>query len=280
MAAFVARNAARFHAPGRRRGTHPLRRWTSRQRAALFDALDFTPLPGVPIAAGIPKLSGPGCARAFRRLRRQTTRLRDMCATVDSCLPRDAASERFARHVFVSGTAYNFLNAFRSHRNLPEPRAPWSSSKLLSLGLATAGDADRVFAIVSSRLAYWLWRVTADGFHVTRSFVMNLPVNDRLFNAPAKHALARLGALLWEKVQAQRTISVNGGRQTVSYRPHASEDIRERIDVLLLEALDLEPGFLHYLRTFTRTMPFVAGQDSPRPRSTDHFDNGRDRWRE
>ena len=281
------RNTIVFRADGLDRSTTettvetgPLRRWTSRQRAALFDAMDFTPLPGVPISTGIPKLSGPGCARVFHRLQRQTARLRDMCATVDSCLPRDAASERFARHVFVSGTAYNYLNAFRSHRNLPEPRAPWSSSKLLSLGLATAGDADRVFAIVSSRLAYWLWHVTADGFHVTRSFVTNLPVNDRLFDAPAKHALARLGALLWEKVQAQRIISINGGRQTVSYRPHASEDVRDRIDVLLLDALDLEPGFLHHLRTFTRTMLSVAEQDFPRPRSTGHLDDGRDRWHE
>ena len=243
--------------------TGPLRRWTSRQRAALFDTIDFTPLPGAAIADGIPKLSGPVCARAFHRLRRQTARLRDMCATVDSCLPGDAASERFARHVFVAGTAYNFLNTFRSHRGLPEPRAPWSASKLLALGLATTDEADRVFAIVSSRLAYWLWHVTADGFHVTRSFVTNLPVNDRLFSEPAKHTLAILGARLWDSVQTQRIISVNGGRQTVSYRPHASEALRDQIDTPLVEALGLEEEFLDYLRTFARTMPPAAGHDTP-----------------
>ena len=260
--------------------TGPLRRWTSRQRATLFDTVDFTPLPGVPIAAGVPKLDGSMCARVFRRLRRQTVRLRDMCATVDSCLPRDATAERFHRHVFVAGTAYNFLNAFRSHRDLPKPRVPWSSSKLLCLGLATAAEADRVFAIVSSRIAYWLWHVTGDGFHVTRSFVTDLPVNDRLFTEPAKHALADLGSRLWENVQAQRIISINGGRQTVSYRPHASEDLRGEIDTLLLEALGLEVEFLDYLRRFTRTLLFVDERDDTRRRFTDHFNDGGNPWPE
>ena len=260
--------------------TGPLRRWTSRQRGTLFDTVDFTPLPGVPIASGVPKLDGNVCARVFRRLRRQTVRLRDMCATVDSCLPRDATTEGFHRHVFVAGTAYNFLNAFRSHRDLPEPRVPWSSSKLHCLGLTTTAEADRVFAIVSSRIAYWLWHVTADGFHVTRSFVMDLPVNDRLFTEPAKHTLADLGSRLWEKVQAERIISINGGRQTVSYRPHASEDLRDEIDTLLLEALSLEREFLDYLRRFTRTLLFVDERDNTRRRFTDHFNDGGNPWPE
>ena len=254
--------------------TGPLRRWTSRQRATLFDTVDFTPLPGVPIAAGVPKLDGDVCARAYRRLRQHTVRLRDMCATVAPCLPQDATAHGSGRQVFVAGTAYNFLNTFRSHRDLPEPRAPWSASKLLCLGLATTPEADRVFAILSSRLAYWLWHVTADGFHVTRSFVLDLPINDRLFAEPAKHALSDLGSRLWERVQAQRIISVNRGRQTVSYRPHASEDLRDGIDALLLEALDLEAAFLDYLRGFTRTLLFVDEHDDTRRRFTDHFDDG------
>ncbi len=260
--------------------TGPLRRWTSRQRATLFETVDFTPLPGVPIAAGVPKLDGDVCARAYRRLWRQTVRLRNMCATIDSCPPQDAAAQVSRLHVFVAGTAYNFLNAFRSHRDLPEPRAPWSSSKLLRLGLATTPEADRVFAILSSRIAYWLWHVTADGFHVTRSFVLDLPVNDKLFAGPAKHALADLGSRLWQQVQAQRIISINGGRQTVSYRPHASEDLRDEIDALLIEALGLEPAFQDYLRKFTRTLLFVDEHDDTRRRFTDHFNDGGKPWPE
>ena len=116
--------------------------------------------------------------------------------------------------------------------------------------------------------------MTGDGFHVTRSFITDLPVNDRLFTEPAKHALADLGSRLWENVQAQRIISINGGRQTVSYRPHASEDLRGEIDTLLLEALGLEVEFLDYLRRFTRTLLFVDERDDTRRRFTDHFNDG------
>ena len=122
--------------------------------------------------------------------------------------------------------------------------------------------------------------MTADGFHVTRSFVLDLPVNDRLFAEPAKQALANLGSRLWEEVQAQRIISLNGGRQTVSYRPHASEDLRDEIDALLLEALGLEPAFLDYLRRFTRTLLFVDEHDDTRRRFTDHFNDGGKPWPE
>ncbi len=259
--------------------TGPLRKWTSRQRAQLFDAIEFTPLPGVSIAEGIPKLAGDESVRVFRQLTRQTARLREMCATIGSCLPEDATSQRYGNHVFVAGTAYNFLNVFRPHRSLPEQRAPWSLSKLLALGFASDGQAARSFALLSSRVAYWLWYVKEDGFHVTHSFVIDLPFSDRLFTESQQRALASLGLQLWEDFQAQQVVSVNGGRQTVAYRPHASEGLRDEIDALLLEALDVEPAFLECLRAFTRAVVFVDEGDGTRRRFTSHFTDGGGRWR-
>ena len=224
--------------------TGPLRKWTSRQRAQLFNAIDFTPLPNNSIATGIPKLAGDEAVGVFSQLARQPTRLREMCAFTSSCQPEEAAFERRDNCVFVSGTAYNFLNAFRPHRSLPPLRAPWNSSKVLALGFATEGEAARAFAILSSRVAYWLWHVTEDGFHVTRVFVMNLPFSDKLFNEHQRDVLARLGARLWDEVQTQQIVSVNGGRQTVAYQPHASECLRDQIDALLLGALDVVPTFI------------------------------------
>ena len=251
--------------------TGPLRKWTSRQRAQLFNAIDFTPLPNNSIATGIPKLAGDEAVEVFSQLARQPARLREMCAFTSSCRPEDAAFERRDNCVFVSGTAYNFLNAFRPHRSLPPLRAPWSSSKVLALGFATEGEAARAFAILSSRVAYWLWHVTEDGFHVTRAFVMNLPFSDKLFNEPQRDVLARLGTRLWDEVQTQQIVSVNGGRQTVAYRPHASECLRDQIDALLLGALDVVPTFIKYLRAFTRSVVAVDERDETRRRGTDHF---------
>ena len=251
--------------------TGPLRKWTSRQRARLFETVDFTPLNGSSIAAGIPKLSGDESVAVFERLARRTACLRTMCVSVGSCRPEEAARKHRDNCVFVSGTAYNFLNVFRPHRSLPPARAPWSTSKVLALRFATEGEAARAFAILGSRVAYWLWHATEDGFHVTRAFVLGVPFGDRLFNEAQKNALARLGTRLWDDVQTKQIVSVNGGRQTIAYRPHASERLRDEIDALLLGAAGVAPSFIGSLRTFARDVVAVDESDKTRWRFTSAF---------
>jgi len=251
--------------------TGPLRKWTSRQRAQLFDSIDFSPLGGISIASGIPKLAGVEQVAVFSQLSRQPSRLRDMCVTAGSCFPAEAASGYHAKRVFVAGTAYNFLNVFRSHRILPEQRAPWSSSKLHVLDFASEAEASRAFAILSSRMVYWLWHVSGDAFHVTRAFVLGLPFGNQIFDDAQKDELAMLGDRLWGDVQAQQIISVNGGRQTLAYRPHACEDLREEIDALLLTAVGVAPAFIEHLRAFTRTVVAVDETDERRRRYTNQF---------
>ena len=249
--------------------TGPLRKWTSRQRPRLFEAIDFTPLTGNAIAAGIPKLSGNESVKVFDQLERQIARLREMCTSVGSCPPEEAASNcHQGNSVFVSGTAYNFLNVFRPHRSLPPRRAPWSTSKILVLHFATEGEAARAFAILSSRIAYWLWHVTEDGFHVSRAFVLGLPFSDRLINETQRAVLARIGARLWDDIQGAQIVSVNGGRQTVAYRPHASDSLRDEIDALLLGALGVAPSFVDSLRAFVRNVIAVDEGDRARVRFT------------
>ena len=247
--------------------TGPLRKWISRQRVRLFQTIDFTRLTGSSIADGIPKLSGNASVEVFEQLTRRTARLREMCVSVGSCRPAEAC-KHLGNRVFVSGTAYNFLNVFRPHRSLPPRRAPWSTSKVLALHFATEGEAARAFAILGSRVAYWLWHVTEDGFHVTRAFVLGLPFSDRLFNETQRDVLARIGTRLWDDIQREQIVSVNGGRQTIAYRPHASQSLRDEIDALLLGALGVAPSFIDSLRTFTRNIVAVDEGDKTRWRFT------------
>ena len=134
--------------------TGPLRKWTSRQRRRLFDTIDFTPIDDqvISIAAGIPKLDGAESARVFGRLVRRTSRLSDMCSSVESWLPGDVVYADESACVFVGGTAYNFLNVFRPHRSLPTQRAPWSASSVLALRFADEDEAARAFALLCSRV--------------------------------------------------------------------------------------------------------------------------------
>ena len=249
--------------------TGPLRKWTSRQRHRLFDTIDFTPIDdkAISIAPGIPKLDGAESARVFGSLLRRTSRLSDMCSSVEACLPGDTICGGERALVFVGGTAYNFLNVFRPHRNLPTQRAPWSVSSVLALRFGDEDEAARGFALLCSRVSYWLWRVSLDGFHVTRSFLMELPFNDRIFTDADRSALNRLGSEMWDRIQSQQVVSINGGRQTVAYRPDACDDIRDRIDALLTRALNADPTFVDYLRAFTRTVVTTNERDeTPQPR--------------
>lgn len=249
--------------------TGPLRKWTSRQRSRLFDAIDFTRLADNSITAGIPKLSGALAVEVFTKLPRRTVRLCEMCTFVSSRSLEEATLERQDPRVFVSGTAYNFLNVFRIHRSLPPRRAQWSESKVIALDFSREDEAAAAFAILSSRLAFWLWHVTQDGFHVTRDFVMNLPLSTRLLDGAQREALASLGADLWDDIQHQQIVSVNGGRQTVAYRPHASDRLRDRIDALLVTALRVTPTFGGYLRNFTHSV--VVVDDDPSNHHADLF---------
>ena len=234
--------------------TGPLRKWTIRQRQQLFDGIGFTKLEHNGIASGIPKLSGMEAVAAFAKISRQTTRLADMCVSINARPPEEAAFSQQANCVFVGGTAYNFLNVFRRHRSLPQQRAPWSASKVLVLTLSNEADSAIALALLSSRLVFWLWHVTQDGFHITRDFVMRLPLGTRLFDQAQQDALANLGACLWEDLQNQQIVSVNGGRQTIAYRPHGSDGLRNKIDALLVTALDLSPTFPQYLREHVRSV--------------------------
>ena len=244
----------------------PLRKWTSRQRSRLFDTIDFTPISdnGISITTGIPKLDGAEAAGVFGLLSRLTSRLQEMCSSVGSCPPAEVVRCDADARVFVAGTAYNFLNVFRPHCNLPPQRAPWSASTVQSLEFAGEHQAARVFALLCSRVSYWLWRVTEDGFHVSRSFLLGLPFNDRTFDETERATLTQLGTRLWDRVQSHQIVSINGGRQTVAYRPDAGEDIRNEIDALLLTAIGVDPSFMDYLREFTRTVVMVDKQDESR----------------
>ena len=246
--------------------TGPLRKWTSRQRSRLFDTIDFTPISddGISITTGVPKLDGGEPARVFGRLARLTSRLRGMCSSVSSCLPADVARGDADACVFVAGTAYNFLSVFRPHRNLPAQRAPWSTSTVQSLEFGEEDEAARGFALLCSRVSYWLWRVNEDGFHVSRSFLLGLPFNDRVFDEAGRARLTRLGTHLWDRVQAHPIVSINGGRQTVAYKPDTDEGIRDEIDALILAAIGVDPSFGEYLREFTRTVVTVGAPDEGR----------------
>lgn len=269
----------RFEDPGTpKRGeladieTGPLRKWTSRTRHALFDGISFTPLGPSGITHGIPKLSGERQAAIFCALQRSTARLASWGLRVATCRPEAAIGEQDTPRVFIGGTAYNFLNVYR-FGELAEDDGPFplSESGVHCLEFRSEQDAEAAFAILSSRLTYWLWHVLADGFHVPGWLWQEIPFSRSSFDPDSFGKLAALGRDLWQRLREHRFTSVNGGKLTIGYRPLHCHEERDAIDTLLLHAAGLPTGFFGELRSFIQTNTVVDAADKRRQHLNSYF---------
>lgn len=90
------------------------------------------------------------------------------------------------------------------------------------------------YAVLSSRLALWLWRVEADGFHVTRSFLLGLPMSPTHLSSVGAD-LSDLAQQLWGSVLSDSSVSTNRGKQSVAFPPRVDDPILDRIDRVLAD---------------------------------------------
>jgi len=252
--------------------TGPLRKWTSRTRTRLFESIQFTTVDSVEITAGIPKLDGTVQSEAFMALRRRFERLPSLAIRIVTCDPADALAGESAPHVFVGGTAYNFLNVYRPAMLLPEEREmTLSESPVHRLEFKSEPEARVAFAILSSRLSFWLWHVLGDGFHVAGWLFNEIPFGRNSFAASDFESLATLGDALWQKLQGHRFTSLNARRLTVGFRPLACHQERDEIDAVLVRAAGLVDGFAAELRTFVQRNAVVDSDDKRRSHVSKHF---------
>lgn len=132
--------------------TGPLRKWTSRTRAILFQTIDFTAVDSIEIIAGIPKLGGTSQAEAFMALKRRLDRFSSLTLRIGTCAPMEALTADISPKVFVGGTAYNFLNVYRPNSLLSvEGNIALSENPVHSLEFKSEADARAGFAILSSQ---------------------------------------------------------------------------------------------------------------------------------
>lgn len=245
--------------------TSPLQKWTSRTRTGLFNRINFTPLGSPEIAAGIPKLSGTLQAEALVAMRRTHHRFLSLVLQSGKCPPIEAVTGNYAPKVFVGGTAYNFLNVYRPAKLRPDERGCFlSESPVHYLYFKTEADACAAFAILSSRLVFWLWHVLGDGFHVTSGLFKTIPFGKKSFSQEEFDSLSRLGDLLWEKLENHRFISMNRGRLTIGFRPLACHEERDGIDALLVKAAGLDEQVAVELRQFVHQNTVVDLTDKRR----------------
>ena len=213
----------------------PLYRWTSRTRATALPGVPVVSVAGIPdVPEVIPKIGTEwerelllACSRNQRYLEhwQSSRRLLPLAAVT-----RSVGGEQ-SDVVALAPTAYNFLGVLRDpFRAVTDGHNSQNGCSILQFG--SERQASAAYALLSGRLAFWLWHVVGDGFHVTSVLHRRLPVpwgdSDR------EERLADLGDRLWKVALQSPVISNNRGRTTVAYPtwPHAE----------LIDQIDAEVG--------------------------------------
>jgi hypothetical protein len=219
----------------------PLYRWTSRTRKwALADipTTSIYGLDGVPNA--IPKIGTEwerdlllACSKQSHYLEQWHTQRRLLPLMRISRSIGEDQSNLLA----LAPTAYNFLGVVRDpYRAVTDGHDSENSFSILHFD--SDQHASAAFALLNSRLAFWLWHVTGDGFHVTTTVYRRLPVpsgeQDRL------ERLADLGERLWKAVLQNPVISTNRGRTSVSYPAWAHANLIDEIDAEVESSIGID----------------------------------------
>jgi hypothetical protein len=242
--------------------TGPLRKWTSRIRQKLFQEIDFTQLDSIDISDGIPKLRGKLQAESFMMLNRRSDRLSSMVYRIGSCKPAEAFKEHGFPRLYIGGTAYNFLNVYRSLTlPLEKFKYPLSESTIHFWEFNKEEDARVAYSIISSRLIFWFWHVLGDGFHVSQWFIRQIPFCKGSISEEEYILLSMIGDQLWREVQNHRFESINGGKLTIGFRPLSCQEERDKIDTILIKTACISINFVNELRQFVQDNAVVDYSD-------------------
>lgn len=209
----------------------PLYRWTSRTRKSALADVPTTSIAGLDgVPNTIPKI-GTGwerdlllaCGDQLRYLEQWHTQRRLLPLT---CVSRSIGEDQ-PHLLALAPTAYNFLGVIRDpYRAVTDGHDSQNSFSILHFGSDQHASAG--YALLNSRLAFWLWHVTGDGFHVTSTVYRRIPVpegeQDRL------ERLADVGERLWKAALQNSVLSTNRGRTTVAYPTWVHGDLIDEID--------------------------------------------------
>lgn len=220
----------------------PLFRWTSRSRESALGSVPCVTIDGLrDVPDSIPKIGSEwerqlfvACTAQARVLDSWITHRRTSPLT--SVTPSSAGSS--CDLIALAPTAYNFLGVIRDpYRAVTEGHNSQNGYAILTF--ASEKHASAAYAVLSSRVAFWLWHVTGDGFHVTGSLCRRMPVPADV-SARNLDRLADLGDRLWKCALQDPLVSSNRGRTTVAYPAWAHADLTDEIDAAVGSLIGLE----------------------------------------
>lgn len=219
----------------------PLYRWTSRIRESALPNIPVISIAGLDdVPQTIPKISTAwerellaACTRRHRHLVHWITQSRSMPLNRITRSAGDKQSNVLA----LAPTAYNFLGLIREpHRAATDGHDSQNSFSMLHF--ASELHASAAYALLASRLAFWLWHVTGDGFHVTGAVHARMPVPDG--DPQRVERLAELGDRLWKDALQNPLVSTNRGRTSLAYPTWPHSCLIDEIDIHIGSIIGVE----------------------------------------
>ncbi len=245
--------------------TSRMLKWTAKQRPSIFTRLRLVDISPSQCVQFVPKLGSEAEAQIYSALALSSTRIAAARAAPQTCRTTLHSAEEAdrsvrVRSILVSSTAYNFINCFFAEALPSSPPRPYSRSPLSSLTCPSEDDALAALAIASSRLAFWLWHVEGDGFHVTSDFLKRLPLWKVFHSQSARTALAEQGRSIWTSAKHTGVGSVNGGRQTYSFYCSFDHPSALQVEELLIREFRLGVNVQRTMDEFVRRTVSIDGK--------------------
>ena len=241
---FNSSNASQEHS--RVRSTY-LHRWNSRKRESLFDTISISELSkDLDIADGVPKVGDSFGVDILTKIKH----------TNSGNLTEVLQVTHHNSEIFTKPTAYNWLPIelnSASDKSQLQGKISWATN-------SKDYSAPAIYAVLNSRLTYWLWRVLSDGFHLTNQFIYNLPFGKQFFENSDEVKLTKLGLKLWSETKEEPILTKNAGIESISYCPLKSVDVLNEIDQIVLGFFGFSPTTENYLKTFIHQL-IVAGRE-------------------
>jgi len=113
--------------------------------------------------------------------------------------------------------------------------------------------------------------VMCDGFHVPRWFIKSIPFGQSSFDQIQQERLSDLGKTLWNKLKKNHFVYINGGKQTISFRPELSSEERNEVDSILASVAGIPEKSVKELDEFVRRMVVIDEADKRRVHLLEHF---------
>lgn len=217
----------------------PLHRWTSRTRGsaiAKLPTVSVAALDGVPIV--IPKIGFGWERELYIACTNKRLAFLDDWVAERRLMPLGEVTKAISDEpaIALAPTAYNFLSVARdAYRAVADGHD--SQNSYLVMSFASEAHASAAYALLSSRVAFWIWHVTGDGFHVTGALPARVPVppSDDI----DLDRLAGMGDRLWKAVLQYPFFSVNRGRTSVAYPTWTHPELVNEIDAEVESFLDV-----------------------------------------